>query len=400
MPKKYPLEFKKQAIRRYEKGESIPVLCQELHISQSTFYHWRNQYRSIQTSAHTYTPAEFDALIRRLQKAEHKLSIIQLSGYLSKVPLQDKLATLEHFHNEMSDLYSVHELCEALDVSRGTFYNHIFRRADRSKYESEKAQLILKVKQIFDDSEQRYGADKIRAVLAESGLRISTKRISSIMQELGLHSIRTDAKKVYKNQMRKKQNLLRRKFTADHPNQVWVSDITYFKIKNAWVYGRAGDALIGIYVCQLPIRVVCDEFGEVGILRGKGVFLILGVGTDTGIRCHAEFSCGFLIRCRDRNDPRSHRQRTVGFLLITHSSATSFVSNTQYHITSAIAILKAKKSKRNNDVRTKLYPQPRGDFFCFTAADETLLPQAAKHGDDAEIICVWIHSDSSFCELI
>ena len=162
MPKKYPLEFKKQAIRRYEKGESIPALCQELHISQSTFYHWRNQYRSIQTSAHTYTPAEFDVLVRRLQKAEHKLSIIQLSGYLSKVPLQDKLATLEHFHNEMSDLYSVHELCEALNVSRGTFYNHIFRRADRSKYESEKAQLMLKVKQIFDDSEQRYGADKIQ----------------------------------------------------------------------------------------------------------------------------------------------------------------------------------------------------------------------------------------------
>ena len=236
MPKKYPLEFKKQAIRRYEKGESIPALCQELHISQSTFYHWRNQYRSIQTSAHTYTPAEFDVLVRRLQKAEHKLSIIQLSGYLSKVPLQDKLATLEHFHNEMSDLYSVHELCEALNVSRGTFYNHIFRRADRSKYESEKAHLMLKVKQIFDDSEQRYGADKIRAVLAENGLRISTKRVLSIMQELGLHSIRADAKKVYKNQMRKKQNLLHRKFTTDHPNQVWVSDITYFKIKNAWVY--------------------------------------------------------------------------------------------------------------------------------------------------------------------
>lgn len=237
MPKKYPLEFKKQAIRRYEKGESIPVLCQELHISQSTFYHWRNQYRSIQTSAHTYTPAEFDALIRRLQKAEHKLSIIQLSGYLSKVPLQDKLATLEHFHNEMSDLYSVHELCEALDVSRGTFYNHIFRRVDRSKYEEEKTQLMLKVKQIFDDSEQRYGADKIRAVLAENGLRISAKRVLSIMHELGLYSIRTDAKKLYKTQQqRKKQNLLNREFNADHPNQIWVSDITYFRIKDSWMY--------------------------------------------------------------------------------------------------------------------------------------------------------------------
>lgn len=135
MPKKYPLEFKKQAIRRYEKGESIPALCQELHVSQSTFYHWRNQYRSIQTSAHTYTPAEFDALVRRLQKAEHKLSIIQLSGYLSKVPLQDKLATLEHFHNEMSDLYSVHELCEALDRVSHAASTRLVTTTFRNAYE-------------------------------------------------------------------------------------------------------------------------------------------------------------------------------------------------------------------------------------------------------------------------
>ena len=159
MPKKYPDEFKVKAIRRYEKGESIQSLCQELHISQSTLYHWRREYCSIQTATHTYTPKEFDSITRRLQKAEHKLEMIQLSGYLSKVPLQDRIATLEHLHTEFTKVYSVHELCEALDVARGTFYNHIFRRADRSKYESEQAQLALKVKQIFDDSEQRYGKD-------------------------------------------------------------------------------------------------------------------------------------------------------------------------------------------------------------------------------------------------
>ena len=94
MPKKYPDEFKVKAIRRYEKGESIQSLCQELHISQSTLYHWRREYCSIQTATHTYTPKEFDSITRRLQKAEHKLEIIQLSGYLSKVPLQDRIATL------------------------------------------------------------------------------------------------------------------------------------------------------------------------------------------------------------------------------------------------------------------------------------------------------------------
>ena len=146
MPIKYPTEFKVKAIRRYEKGESIKELCKELNISQSTLYHWRKQYCSIQTDTRTYTPAEFDAISRRLRKVEHELEVIRLSGYITRIPLQDKLATLEHLHNEMADLYSVHELCEALDVSRGTFYNHIFRRVNRSQYEEEKAKCLTLVK--------------------------------------------------------------------------------------------------------------------------------------------------------------------------------------------------------------------------------------------------------------
>jgi transposase InsO family protein len=133
--------------------------------------------------------------------------------------------------------YSVHELCEALGVARGTFYNHIFRRADRSEREKEQADLMMKVQQIFDESQQRFGAEKIRTILAQTGVHISAKRISAIMQELDLRSIRTNAKKQYKKrQQYQKQNLLAREFTADHPNQIWVSDITYFKVSGYWVY--------------------------------------------------------------------------------------------------------------------------------------------------------------------
>lgn len=33
-----------------------------------------------------------------------------------------------------------------------------------------------------------------------------------------------------------KQNLLEQQFTAERPNQIWVSDITYFKINDYWLY--------------------------------------------------------------------------------------------------------------------------------------------------------------------
>ena len=128
-------------------------------------------------------------------------------------------------------------MCEALDVARGTFYNYILRRADHSKREEAQIELMLLVQQFFDDSSQRFGAEKIRAALAEHGIRVGTKRIAAIMQELDLHSIRPDAKKQYKKrQQYKKQNLIERQFTADRPNQIWVSDITYFKVNDYWVY--------------------------------------------------------------------------------------------------------------------------------------------------------------------
>ena len=237
MPKEYSTKFKTEVIKRYQSGEPILALSRELRIAQSTIYHWRKEYCSIKTANRTYTPKEFDALSRRLEKLEHEMEVIKRSGYIADVPLQKKLSVLESIYRQPANTYSIHELCEALDVARGTFYNYIFRRADHSKREEAQIELMRLVQQAFDDSSQRFGAEKIRVTLAENGIRVGTKRIAAIMQELGLQSIRSDAKKQYRKQQQyKKQNLLERQFTADHPNQIWVSDITYFKVNDYWVY--------------------------------------------------------------------------------------------------------------------------------------------------------------------
>ena len=121
MPTNYPTEFKVKAIRRYEKGESIKALSQELHVVQSTLYQWRNTYCSIQAPNRTYTPAEFDMISRWLQRLEHETQIVRFTGFLEKIPLQEKLAALEQIYNQTDGQYSVHELCSALCVARGTF---------------------------------------------------------------------------------------------------------------------------------------------------------------------------------------------------------------------------------------------------------------------------------------
>ena len=182
MPKEYSTKFKTEVIKRYQSGESILALSQELRIAQSTIYHWRKEYCSIKAANRTYTPKEFDALSRRLEKMEHEMEIIKRSGYIADVPLQKKLSVLENIYRQSDNTYSVYELCEALDVARGTFYNYIFRRADHSKREEAQIELMRLVQQVFNDSSQRFGAEKIRVTLAESGVRVGTKRIAAIME--------------------------------------------------------------------------------------------------------------------------------------------------------------------------------------------------------------------------
>ena len=93
------------------------------------------------------------------------------------------------------------------------------------------------VQQAFDDSNQRFGSEKICITLAANGIHVSRERIQSIMQELDIKSIHCNAKREYKRrQSYRKRNLLNRNFTASKPNQIWVSDITYFKVKGYGLY--------------------------------------------------------------------------------------------------------------------------------------------------------------------
>lgn len=71
---------------------------------------------------------------------------------------------------------------------------------------------------------------KIAAVLKNKGYKISERLVSELMFEMNLISICTDSKKIYQklNKPPRKRNVLQQHFNTSAPNQVWVSDVTFF----------------------------------------------------------------------------------------------------------------------------------------------------------------------------
>ena len=53
--------------------------------------------------------------------------------------------------------------------------------------------------------------------------------VSILMRDMGLVSIRQSAKKLYEDKRRRHKNYVNQEFDVNKPNEVWVSDVTYFK---------------------------------------------------------------------------------------------------------------------------------------------------------------------------
>lgn len=219
----YPIETKIALVREYEQGKKVAEVSKTSGIPENSIYRWIREYHTIKTASSSFTPVEYYKLQKHSTKTNHLLEIIQLSGYILVLPLKKRLETAETIYQAHKE-YSVHEICEALEIDRGTFYNHIFRRRDTSLRDEKEKQLMRIVQQVFDDSGQRYGANRIKMTMQAQGIIISKEHVLKIMHELGLEAMSVGAKKTYKEKREQHINRVRREFTVDKPNQVWVSD--------------------------------------------------------------------------------------------------------------------------------------------------------------------------------
>lgn len=94
------------------------------------------------------------------------------------------------------------------------------------------------IQAIYEEHEGGYGYRRIRDELVNRGKKVNHKKVQRIMKELGLKClVRMKRYKSYKGTVGKiAPNHLERQFSADAPNEKWVTDITEFKLFGEKLY--------------------------------------------------------------------------------------------------------------------------------------------------------------------
>ncbi len=138
---------------------------------------------------------------------------------------------------ENETLHSVKMMCQLLSVSTSGYYD--WRDRPLSQRDKDNAEMAIKIKAIFDEEKARAGAKRIAKRLKQDGIIVGRHRVARIMR---LHGWRAKAAKKYtattnsNHKLPVAPNLLQQDFSANKPNEKYVSDITYIWTEEGWLY--------------------------------------------------------------------------------------------------------------------------------------------------------------------
>lgn len=138
---------------------------------------------------------------------------------------------------QLSQQYSIGLMSTAVGVSRSGFY--AWRKRNPSHRQQANQTLLSQIQDLFSWSRNTYGYRRIRAALADQGVACSRNRVARLMRQAGLQGRR---RRRYKTTTQSRHNrpvapnVLGRDFLATSPNQKWLTDITYVRTGQGWLY--------------------------------------------------------------------------------------------------------------------------------------------------------------------
>ena len=124
-------------------------------------------------------------------------------------------------------------MCRFFKVSRSGYYDYVKRmeRPDRD------LPLAEQIKECQQEVKRTYGYRRVQIWLERKGIYKNPKTVLRVMQKYNLLSVvRRKRYQHYGECLHRYPNLLNRDFRADRPNQKWVTDISYIKTGQGFLY--------------------------------------------------------------------------------------------------------------------------------------------------------------------
>ena len=129
--------------------------------------------------------------------------------------------------------YTISEMCKFFDVSRSGYYDYV-KRIELPDRDLPLAEWITECQQ---EVKLTYGYRRVQIWLERKGVHRNPKTVLRVMQKYNLLSVvRRKKYRKYGECLHRYPNLLNRDFHADKPNQKWVTDISYIKTRQGFLY--------------------------------------------------------------------------------------------------------------------------------------------------------------------
>ncbi|WP_373569547.1 IS3 family transposase [Escherichia coli] len=232
--KRYPEEFKTEAAKQVvDRGYSVASVATRLDITTHSLYAWIKKYGPDSSTNKEQSDAQ--AEIRRLQKELKRVTDERDNIKKSRV-LRKAVRLRYAFIRDNSCCWPVRLLCRVLDVHPSGFYAWL--QQPHSQRHQADLRLTGQIKQFWLESGCVYGYRKIHLDLRESGQQCGVNRVWRLMKRVGIK-----AQVGYRSPRTRKgeasivsPNRLQRQFNPDAPDERWVTDITYIRTHEGWLY--------------------------------------------------------------------------------------------------------------------------------------------------------------------
>ncbi|NJM96053.1 MAG: IS3 family transposase [Phormidesmis sp. RL_2_1] len=229
----YSSEFKAKVVLEVVSGQrSVSEASRAHKVHSSVINRWRNEFLKQAHLAFGGKGVGEDSA-ERIAELERMIGRLTMELAVAKkafrvVEPERKRMMIEQLKGE----YPIEVICEVIGYSRSRYYYQ--SRADKPSAEAVLKDAIINVAGRYPT----YGYRRMTKQLQREGWNVNHKRISRLMRELGLLAKKRVRRKRTTNSVHgyKRYPNLVKQLVVVRPEQVWVADITYIRLKEEFVY--------------------------------------------------------------------------------------------------------------------------------------------------------------------